>query len=79
MYSVRGEAMTWISANSANVIFWITTMVGLYTVYIGIQMQRRKNDESKVKLKPAEISIGLALVVIDCFMLGVRAVHIWAT
>ena len=71
--------MHWISANSGNVIFWVTTIVGLYTVYIGIQIQRRKNVESKVKLKPAEIFIGLALVVIDCFMLGVRAVHIWVS
>jgi hypothetical protein len=70
--------MNWISAHSSNVIFWVTTIVGLYTVYIGIQIHRRKHVESKVKLKPAEISIGLALVVIDCFMLGVRAVHIWA-
>jgi hypothetical protein len=70
--------MTWILAHSSTFSFWVTTLVGLYTVYIGIQIQRRKNIDSKVKLKPAEISIGLGLLVIGCFLLGIRAVHIWA-
>ena len=70
--------MGWMFTNSGEIMFWITSIVGLYTVYIGIQIQRRKNIESKVKLNPAEISIGLALIVVDCFLLGVRAVHNWA-
>jgi len=70
--------MTWLLAHISHIALWIQILVGLYTVYIGVQIQRRKNIDSKVKLKPAEIGIGLALLIVGCFLLGVRAVHIWA-
>ncbi|NYF52127.1 hypothetical protein HDF12_002492 [Edaphobacter lichenicola] len=70
--------MTWVFEHSSNISLWVTTLAGLYAVYMGIQIQRRKNIPSPVKLKPAEISIGIILLVIGCFMLGIRAVRIWA-
>lgn len=69
--------MPWIYSHIASVGFWMEILVGCYTVYLGVQVQRRRSLESKVKLNGGEITFGILLLIVACFLLGVHAVQLF--
>ncbi len=69
--------MTWLYTHIVNVGFWMQTLIGIYTVYIGVQISRRRNWESRMKLTRSELVIAMLLLIVGCFLLGVHAVERW--
>lgn len=70
--------MAWLIHNSKDVGFVLTVLIGIYTVYIGIHIQRRRALPSKVKLSRNEIVIAMLLLIVGMFVLGINAVHTFA-
>ncbi len=67
--------MHWLFNHIVNVGFWVELLVGTYTVYIGVQVQRRSKWTSPRKLTGGEIGIGVGLLIVGCFLLGIHAVR----
>lgn len=67
--------MVWIIQHSADLGFALSIIVGICTVYIGIQMQRRRNLPSKVKLTSGEIVVSMLVLIAGLFVLGINAVR----
>ena len=67
---LRGD-MQELIVNGRAIEFWVTLAVGVFTMYIGFRVQRRRKWPEKIKLKPAEILIGLFLVGADGFFIAV--------
>ncbi len=71
--------MTWLFAHIVDVGFWTEILIGIYTVYVGVQVKRRRQSESKVKITGSEIALGLCLLAFGSFFLGIHAIHAFGT
>jgi len=56
-----------IVANSRSIEFWLTIIIGLFTMYVGLQVRKRKNWPERIKLKPFELLVAFLLMGVDSF------------